>query len=185
MTDPAIDDRQFSQAATLRDGTPVTIRAIRADDRGRIVDAFQKLERESVYTRFFSHRREIPPDMLDRVAEIDFDHVGGLVVTLGEGPAETVIGGASYFAGTTPEGTRAAEVAFTVEEDYQGQGLASKLMTLLTIIARRHGIRRFDADVLAGNAPMLSVFQRSGLPMRKRSEGGVIHLTLDLTQQAG
>jgi RimJ/RimL family protein N-acetyltransferase len=55
-------------------------------------------------------------------------------------------------------------------------------MAMLTQIARRHGITRFEADVLAGNAPMLKVFERSGLPARRRSEGGVVHLVMDLTQ---
>ncbi len=75
-------------------------------------------------------------------------------------------------------------MAFTIEEDYQRQGLASKLMAALVELARRHGIVRFEADVLSGNAAMLAVFQRGGLPMRKRSEGGVVHLTMDLAPRA-
>jgi hypothetical protein len=47
-------------------------------------------------------------------------------------------------------------------------------------LARRHGLVRFEAEVLAGNAPMLGVLQRSGLPLRRRSEAGVVHLDLDL-----
>jgi hypothetical protein len=39
--------------------------------------------------------------------------------------------------------------------------------------------------VLSGNAPMLAVFQRSGLPLRQRRESGVIHLDLDLTPLPG
>ena len=52
----------------------------------------------------------------------------------------------------------------------------------MAAIARRHGIKRFVAEVLAGNAAMLSVFQRSSLPMtRKRVEGGVIRVELELS----
>lgn len=185
MTDEAVDDRQFSQASALRDGTPVTIRALHADDRERIVTAFNQLEPESIYTRFFSFVKEIPAQALDLVAGVDFDKVGALVVTIGSGSAETVIAGVSYVVCAQGPDGKSAEVAFTVEEDYQGQGLASKLLALLTPIARRHGITQFEADVLAGNGPMLSVFQRSGLPTHKRSEGGVVHVTLDLRPQAG
>jgi len=185
VTDDAGDDRRFSQAITLRDGTPVTIRVMRPDDRERIVTAFSKLDASTIYTRFFSYRKEIPAKTLDRIAAIDFDHLAGLVATLGEGSDETVIAAATYVLTHGSEGEKTAEVAFTVEEDYQGQGLATRLLAALIALARRHGIAHFEADVLAGNSPMLAVFQRSGLPMRKRSEGGVVHVTMDLAPTAG
>ena len=47
----------FSQPARLRDGMPVLIRSIRPDDRQRIVDAFRKLEPQTIYTRFFSAKK--------------------------------------------------------------------------------------------------------------------------------
>ena len=37
-----------------------------------------------------------------------------------------------------------------------------------------------EADVLAGNQPMLKVFERSGLPMHRRLDDGVVHVTLEL-----
>jgi hypothetical protein len=38
----------------------------------------------------------------------------------------------------------------------------------------------FDADVLAENVAMLGVFARSGIPMRKSRDGGVVHVELSL-----
>lgn len=174
-------DAAFSQAVTLRNGTPVMIRVARPDDRQRIVTAFSKLEPGTIYTRYFSFRKEIPESTLDRIAQIDFVQLAGLVATVGTGADETIIGNASYVGIPAADGARVAEVAFLVEEDYQGQGLASKLLAALAELARRHGFVRFEAEVLAGNAPMLGVFQRSGLPMRRRSEDGVVHLEMDLT----
>ena len=185
MSEDAGDDTQFSQTATLRNGTPVTIRAVRPDDRERLIAAFKELDPSTVYTRFFAFVKEIPAASLKLVNEVDFDHVGALVVTIGSGHDEVVIGGASYVCASPTDGGKSAEVAFTVEEDYQGQGLASRLLALLVPIARRHGVTRFEADVLSGNSPMLAVFQRSGLPLRKRSESGVVHLTMDLAPREG
>ncbi|HEX6020087.1 MAG TPA: GNAT family protein [Burkholderiaceae bacterium] len=180
MSDATVDDRRLSQPYTLRNGTPVTIRALRADDRERLVAAFHQLDPASVYTRFFSFVKEIPARSLELVADIDFDQFGALVVTIGSGNDEVVIGGASYVVVAQAADGKTAELAFTVEEDYQGQGLASKLLALLTPIARRHGVTRFEADVLDGNRPMLGVFERCGLPVHKRQGGGVVHLTFDL-----
>ena len=75
---------------------------------------------------------------------------------------------------------RTAELAFTVEEDYQRQGLASKLLQAATDIPRSRGSRRCAADVLAGNMAMRSVFERCGRPMRKAREDGVVHIVLQL-----
>ena len=177
-------DDAFRLETALRDGTSVTIRVMRPDDRERLVAAFAKLEQGTIYTRFFSHLKEIPSRALDRIAEIDFVNLAGLVATIGASDDETVIGGATYVGGTARDGTRFAEVAFTIEEDFQGQGLASRLFAALATIARRHGIARFTADVLAGNAAMLAVFERSGLSMRRRRDGGVLHVEIDLDMPA-
>ena len=158
---------------------------MRPDDKERLQRAFAKLDPQSVYTRFFSARKSIPERAFERIAEIDFVNLAGLVVTIGCGADETVIGGASYVGHSEANGAKVAEVAFTIEEDFHGQGLASRLLAALATLARRHGLVRFEAEVLAANAPMLAVFQRSGLPLRRRSEGGVIHLDLDLAPPPG
>jgi RimJ/RimL family protein N-acetyltransferase len=173
-------DRDFRRRFALRDGTTATIRVMRPDDRQRLEDAFSKLEPHSVYVRFFSFRKELPESALQRIAKIDFVHLLGLVVTIGEGGDENVIGSTTYVGDDAPDGEREAEIAFTVEEDYQGQGLAGRLLETAADIARRHGIVRLTAEVLAENRSMLRVFQRSGLPMRRHREDGVFHVELDL-----
>jgi len=176
---------RISRQVTLRNGTPVLIRVARPEDRDKVVAAFNALEPDSVYTRFFSARKELTGAELDRLSATDFVNFVGLLAFAGSGAEETVIGGATYVALPSSGGTRAAEVAFTIEEDHQGQGLASRLMALLTAIAREHGFHRFEADVLAGNAPMLKVFERSGLPLARTRDGGVTHIVMDLGQAGG
>ena len=84
-----------------------------------------------------------------------------------------------------PGSERSAEVAFVVEEDYQGRGIASRLLANLAALARSQSITRFEADVLSQNSPMLAVFKRCGFPMRQRRDGSVIHLTLALAAEHG
>jgi RimJ/RimL family protein N-acetyltransferase len=170
----------FSRPARLRDGTPVLIRAIRPDDRQRVVDAFNKLDPETIYTRFFSAKRSLSETDLARIDASDFVHAAVLVATRGEGEAEVIIGGGAYTVLDRPGEPPTAELSFTIEEDYHGQGLAALFMALLTEIARERGIRRFEAEVLADNPAMLKVFRRSGLPMHKHSEDGVVHVRMDL-----
>ena len=174
------DDSRFEHAATLRDGRTVTIRVMRPDDRDKLVAAFAKLERESVYSRFFSYLKELPQRPLERIDRIDFVRLAALVVTLGAGESETIIGSATYVATDSSDGAKTAEVAFTIEEDFHGQGLAGRLLADLAVLARRNGFVRLHAEVLARNAAMLAVFKRSGLPLTTRREGGVIYLSLAL-----
>lgn len=174
----------FSQPARLRDGMPVLIRSIRPDDRQRIIDAFHKLEPETIYTRFFSAKRELTEADLSRIEASDFVHAVTLVATIRDGDDETIIGGGAYTVLERPGEPPTAEVSFTIEEDYHGQGLSTLFMQLLTQIGRERGIRRFEAEVLIGNAPMLEVFKHSGLTLHTRTEDGVVHVVMDLDGDA-
>ena len=178
--------RQFSEPIVLRHGKPALVRAIRPDDRERLRTAFLTLEPESVYLRYFSFKAELTQADLDRLCEPDFQERVVLVVTTGghenSGDSEVIIGSGGYVAHTAPDGKRVAEVAFAVEEDLHGEGIASKLRAVLAGIARADGIARFEAEVLARNAPMLLVFAHSGLPLQQtHSEDGVVSATMDLS----
>lgn len=177
------DARSFRIEETLKDGTRVTVRAIRPDDKSRIQHAFGELDRETVYTRFFAYKTALTDQDLKHATELDFERSVGIVVTLGSGADEVIIGGARYVVLDSPDGkARAAEIAFTVEEDYQGQGIARRLLGHLAKIARAKGIETFEAEVLPVNKPMLAVFARSGLPMRERRGDGVVHIELALDE---
>jgi len=154
----------------------ITIRAVRPDDRKRIVKAFQGLERESVYLRFFTYKKEIEDGELRRVTECDGANEVVLVATVGSGEREIIVALGEYVRSGA-----AADIAFAVEEDFQGRGIASRLLRQLAAIARANGITQFEADVLAENTPMLAVLRNSGLRMRTSHGQGVVHATLFLT----
>jgi len=156
-----------------------TIRRTRPDDRERIVQAFRALDPESVYKRFFVRKKELSGEELRRLTENDGIRDVVLVATVKAGPQEIIVGLGGYVRNGA-----SADIAFTVAEHYQGRGIASELLRRLTDIARRSGVSQFEADVLADNAPMLQVFQRSGLPMTETLSGGIVHLTLSLDDES-
>jgi len=175
-----IDARNYNVKETLKNGIVVTIRAVRPDDKHGIAEAFRNLDRESVYTRFFRYKDKLTQEELRRAAEVDFENIVALIVTKESGKEETVIGGGRYIAFDGPGAGRHAEVAFIVEEDYQGLGIATRILRHLTDIARDRGISAFEADVLAENEGMLTVFAKSGLPMKRSYDGDTIRVTLSL-----
>ena len=167
---------RYVAAETLKGGLAATVRALRSDDRERVARAVRGLERQSIYYRLFSYRNELTEAGLDRIMRLDPDREVVLLVTVGEGDGETVVGSGRYV--TSSPGT--AEIAFVVEEDYHGRGIASRLLHHLAIVARANGISTFEADVLADNKAMQAVFARSGWPMQTRREGDAVHVTLAL-----
>jgi GNAT superfamily N-acetyltransferase len=172
----------FTRAETLKNGLTVTIRDLRPEDRDRIARAVRQLDPQSVYTRLFSYRKELTETGLNRIMSIDPASEIALVVTTGA--EETVIGSARAIASEAgPEG-RTAEVAFVVEEDFQGLGIAGRLLAHLAAIGRERGFAALEAEVLAENKAMLAVFTKSGLPMSKRQDGGTVYLTLALAQSS-
>jgi RimJ/RimL family protein N-acetyltransferase len=164
---------------TLKNGLPVTIRELRPDDRERMAKAVRGLDAQSIYTRLFSHRKELTEAGLDRIMRVDPQTEVAIVTTTGSGADEAIIGAGRYVV-TADAPVRKAEIAFTVEEDFHGQGIAGRLLQALATVARDRGIAVFEADVLSENPSMLRVFERTGWPLRKRSEGGVVHLELTL-----
>lgn len=169
---------------TLKNGLAVTLRELRPDDRERMAKAVRGLTAETIYTRLFSHRKELTEAGLDRAMRTDPQREVVIVTTTGSGADEAIIAGGRYVV-TAEAPLRKAEIAFTVEEDFHGQGIAGRLLQALAAVARDRGIAVFEAEVLSENPSMLRVFERCGLPMRKRSEGGVLHVELTLGEAAG
>ena len=176
MSGPA----DFCVSETLQSGLAVTVRALKPGDRDKMERAVRGLDRESIYTRLFTYRTELTEPGLERIMRFDPDSEVVLIVTVGLGESETVIGSGRYVVSLAAAGARSAEVAFVVEEDYHGQGIAGRLLRHLAGVGRSQGIAQFEASVLPRNKAMLAVFARSGLPMEKRIADGEVHVTLAL-----
>jgi RimJ/RimL family protein N-acetyltransferase len=173
-----MDPRHYVADETLEDGTLVTVRAIRRDDADPLQNAFNNLDRESVYRRFFSPKKELTDAELAQLTDVDFSRVVALLVTKQTVEVEVLMGGGRY--ATDDPGSGRAEVAFVTGGNYRGLGIASHILRHLVRIAQDAGVAHFEADVLAENEPMLAVFRRSGLPMQLRRDGSVLHVTLAL-----
>lgn len=153
----------------------ITIRPIRAEDKGLVVEAFRALEPRSIYQRFFFNKKELSEAELRRLTEPDNAREAVLVATIPTGIGERIVGLGRYTGDM-----ECAQLAFTVEEDYQGRGIASILLRRLILLARENGIARFEAHVLAGNGPMLGVLRHSRLPATEREKDGIVTVTLAL-----
>jgi len=167
------DLRDYAVEEILRDGGSIHVRAIRPDDRERLVEHFHRLSERSVRFRFMGMKRGLSEGDLDYFTRPDFVHHIALVATLREGGAERIIGVGRYVA---DDEDPAAEVAFAVADEHQGRGIGTVLLEHLLRIARERGITEFRADVLGDNNQMLDVFRHSHLQVGRATDAGVIHL---------
>ena len=174
------DARNFAFEETLKNGLRVTVRAIRPDDREAFLAAFRGLDEVTFQLRFFGPKRELSPRELTEATEVDFVRTVALVTCLQDETGEKIIGAGRYIAFGDAEPPDRAELAFTVEEDYHGLGIASILLRHLAAIAKKKGIAEFHAEVLPGNRGMRKVLERSGFPMQQEFSEGLVHVTLAL-----
>lgn len=175
-----IDARNYNSQETLKNGMQVTFRAIRPDDKHALLAAFKELDERSIYLRFFGVKKELSQQELKKATEIDFDRTVALVTSLQDEAGEKIIGGGRYIAFGDADPPDRAEVAFAVEEDYQGLGIASITLRHLAGIAKQKGIEQFHAEVLPENKGMLAVFSRSGFPHKQEYVDGLAHVVLSL-----
>ena len=160
--------------AVLADGGAVSIRPIRPSDAAAHRRFIEGLSAETMYSRFFSHRRELSDAETERFVTVDFSDRMAFVAQL----RDDIVAVGRYDRMAT---TDQAEVAFLVADAQQGRGLGTILLEYLAAYARDHGITRFVADTLAGNARMLDVFRNAGYE-RSRDEWspGVVRVSFDI-----
>jgi GNAT superfamily N-acetyltransferase len=172
-----VDLNRYSSNESLRDGRALEIRALQPADRDDLIAAVRRMSDESIYRRFFSPRRHFSEGEVDYYINVDFINHVALVAVLPDQGRAVILGGARYVV--TQPGT--AEVAFAVDDAHQGLGIGALLMKHLAAMARRAGLERLTAEVLAGNAAMLSVFSKSGLRASTKRERDTMHVTLELS----
>ena len=141
----------------LKNGETLRIRPIRPDDEQRLVELYSRLSRQTAYQRFFTVMRRLPSDWVHYFANVDYRRRLALVAE-----RETVAGveivGVGRYEPSDEEGT--GEVAFVLEDGYQGQGLGAVLLDAVVRAGTERGLTRFRAFVLAENRRMLSLLAR-------------------------
>jgi RimJ/RimL family protein N-acetyltransferase len=173
------DPRRYAAEFVLREGARAQIRAIRPEDRDRLLEHFQNLSRASVYKRFHCFKSRLSEAELRSFTELDFERHVGLVATVGRDGCEKILGVARYVV-LDGAGPRRADVAVAVRDDVQGRGIATALLYHLLQIALGSGVRRFEADVLDDNEPILRMIRQSGLAFERSRAGNVEHLSLSV-----
>jgi RimJ/RimL family protein N-acetyltransferase len=163
----------------LPDGAQVVIRPIRADDKFLLAEGLRQLSPESVQRRFLTPKRSFSRAELRYLTEVDGrDHVALIALDPAHPEHHLIAVGRFVRLQDDPE---AADVAFTVADDWQGRGLGSLMGVHLVHLARNRGIRRFTATMASDNRPAHRLLQKLTRHLEQHHVGGgVDELVLDL-----
>jgi RimJ/RimL family protein N-acetyltransferase len=147
------------------------------EHRERLRRGFAEASPETRYRRFLTPLSRLTDTQLEYLTHVDFvDHVAWGVETAED---QHGIGIGRWVR--THDDPDAAEAAVAVLDAYQGRGVGRGLLRLLTEQAILHGIRRFKAEVLAENEPMLRLLEDLGAEVRSRN-GAVLELEVPLPE---
>ena len=94
---------------------------------------------------------------------------------VGPSERERIVAASSYYLSPA---TGLAEVAYMVDPEWQGAGLAGLLHARMFEYARERRVRGFRADVLVGNTRMMRVFQRAGHQLKVKTSAGIEEVTM-------
>ncbi|MFL6180304.1 MAG: GNAT family N-acetyltransferase [Actinomycetes bacterium] len=157
----------------LRDGEVCHVRPIGPDDGARLISFHSRLSAKTIYYRFFAPYPNLSPRDVQRFTTVDYHDRAALVATV----EDEIVGVVRY----ERTGQDEAEVAFVIEDRYQGRGLGTILLDRIARAARERGVRRFVAEVLPRNARMLEVFEHAGYELQSSRTDGYITLLMDIT----
>jgi RimJ/RimL family protein N-acetyltransferase len=160
----------------------VDFRAIKPSDVEDMRRLFYRFSDTAVYYRYFSPIKTMPHAKMQEYVNVDFGRclsIVGLVKDIGEG--RIIAEGRFVRELQRPY----AEVAFVVDESFQGHGIATFMLRMLIRLAKERGLKGFTAEVLSSNKSMLKVFEKCGLPVEARVVEGIYEVTIPFEKSSG
>jgi RimJ/RimL family protein N-acetyltransferase len=167
----------LAESIYLRNGAEVRLRAIQPDDMERLQEFHSRLSAETIVMRYFRVAPVLHTRDARRLTHLDYDRRMALVATIGEGREERIIGVVRYEPVTDNEG----ELAFVVEDRWQGQGISTQALKRRLRYARQRGYTSMSAVTMATNVRMRDVLMHTEYPIVSRYEDGCLRITLDIT----
>ncbi len=171
--------KEIETIQTFKENLQVRFRAIKPSDEEQMRRLFYRFSDKAIYYRYFSPIKSMPHAKMQAYVNVDYREVLSVVGLVGEPGNQTIIAEARI--AKYPDKPY-MDIAFVVDEEYQGFGIASFLFKMLTRLAKERGAVKMTADVLSSNRAMLKVFEKGEYPLTAKLEGGAYAISIDLTK---
>ncbi len=170
---------QYELCTTTKTGQRLLIRPIQPEDAELFVELFKSLSPTSVYFRFFRHMKELTPEMLAMLTQVDYDRHMALVALDESASPEKMLGVARIIGDPDLSET---EFSIMISEPWQGKGVGAQLLLNLLKVAKQQGAAKVWGTVLRENTQMQQLGKKCGFALKYKREEGTYDLTIDLSR---
>jgi acyl-CoA hydrolase len=172
---------EIATVHTFNGNIKVRFRAIKPSDEDAMRRLFYRFSDQTVYRRFFYPIRIMPHDKMQAYVNVDYSEMMSVVALVKDPDKETIIAEARY---AKDEQNAYGDVAFVVDEKYQGLGIATYMYEMLIRLAKERGLKGFTAKVLQANKVMMKVFENGHMPINAKLRNGVYKLKIPFDTQS-
>lgn len=152
----------------LSDGTDVLLRPIKPEDEPLEHEMLTTQSADTIRGRYYQTIKNITHMMHVRSCNIDYDREMAIVAEIRDNSKKKIIGIGSFAV----EGNlKTCEFAILVHDDYQGKGLAYKLIDYLIGIAEEKGLEEFFGYIEANNLKMQKLCTKLGMTKKWLADG--------------
>ena len=169
LAQPPVEQSGTDRDVTLSDGTEVQIRPLTRLYREAVRDLHDRCSPEARRFRYFTAMPVLPPKVFDRLCDRTRGH------SLVAGYDGQVVGLANLMFTPDPG---IAEMAFLVEDRWQGRGLGTALAQMLVGQARDLGFAEVRATLLSDNVRMRRLLVSLGATLSYTEDPGVVEARL-------
>lgn len=163
-------------------GQQLSARPLAYDDAPYFVDIFNHMSAESRYLRFQQTLDKPNPNYIQRqaqdIAQMAPGQQGGLIAFRLDGVRPTAVAVARYVR----IDAHTAEIAMSVRDDMQNQGVGSWLLALAVEQARCEGIHTLTGSALNHHDAIWHILGKLPYPYTRQPDGTVSEIEIDLTK---
>ena len=159
----------------LKDGTEVILRPIRPEDEQIEHELIKGLSNETSRFRFFGIIKELSHRDLVRFCNIDYDREMAIIAEVREGGKKKELGVSRLILEPC---RKRGEFAVVVTDEYQGQGLGTKLIDMLIEIATEKNLESIYGLIHPENSVMIRLCEKMGFTIKRSVEEVIANLNL-------
>lgn len=153
------DLKQYSDTLRTRRGEALDVRFVEPRDTDELQHYFRSLSTRSRYNRFFGALSELPKGLLHEFLRVSDRERFTVVATKIVDGFETIVAEARYAFHVE---TSTLEFGLSVDDRWQGHGIATALLKNLECRAAALGAEHIFGDTLRSNQTMISLARKSG-----------------------
>jgi acetyltransferase len=171
--------KKYETQWKLRNGQEVLLRPIKPEDEPMWLEMFQTFSEEAIRYRFFQLLKDTPHEVRVRYCNIDYDREIAIVVELDEKDHKRLLGVGRL---SIELDGKTGELAFIIGDQWQGQGLGTKVVDFVLEIAKEMHVEIVYAIMLPDNQKALNLTKKMGFKLEYLNDG-TVKGTLDLREE--